>query len=498
MKILLIYPRYPDTFWSFKHALRFISKKAVHPPLGLLTVAALLPGQWKKRLVDTNIRALTNADLEWADWVFLSAMSVQRKSTREIIDRCKTAGVKTVAGGPLFSAGYGGFEDVDHLFVGEAEQTMPVFLDDLERGEARRVYTASEFPDVKTTPAPIWSLADKKKYVSMNIQYSRGCPFDCDFCDITALYGRRVRTKSTEQVLAELEQLHAEGWRGNVFFVDDNFIGNRRKLKAEVLPAMISWMEKRRYPFVFSTEASINLADDEELMKLMNHAGFNSVFIGIETPNEEGLAECSKLQNKGRDLIASVNAIQRAGLRVKGGFIVGFDSDSPRIFERQIEFIRRSGIITAMVGLLNAPRGTRLYQRVKREGRLLNDISGDNTDCSINFVPQMGYETLAAGYREIIRGIYAPKPYYRRVRAFLSKYRPKMKKRFHLGYIRFHFGYPGALFRSIILLGIKDKARAHFWKLFFWSLIKRPTLFPLAMTYAIYGFHFRKVFASCF
>lgn len=499
MKALLVYPNYPDTFWSFKHALKFISKKAVHPPLGLLTIASMLPGEWEKRLRDMNVEALDDKDLEWADYVFISAMAVQKESIEEIVHRCKKRGVKIVAGGPLFTAAHEDFEGIDHFVLNEAEITLPFFLADLEKGVVEHIYASDEFPDVRQTPIPRWDLAPMKKYVSMNIQYSRGCPFNCEFCDITVLYGRKVRTKGKEQILRELESLYSSGWRGSVFFVDDNFIGNRGKLKRDILPAIIEWMKKRKHPFTFSTEASINLSDDEELMQMMVQSGFDAVFVGIETPDEESLAECNKFQNRNRDLVGCVRKIQKSGLRVRGGFIVGFDNDSPSIFERQIDFIQKSGIITAMVGILNAPRGTMLYKRVVQEGRLLEDISGDNTDFTTNIVPKMGFEKLNNGYRKVISGIYSPKPYYDRVKSFLREYRPSKTRSFHFhpGHIRFHFGYSWAFFKSIWSLGIRDRERAHYWKLLFWSLFRRPRSFPMAITYAIYGFHFRKVFQSC-
>ncbi|MBN1225563.1 MAG: DUF4070 domain-containing protein, partial [Deltaproteobacteria bacterium] len=319
-----------------------------------------------------------------------------------------------------------------------------------------------------------------------------GCPFNCEFCNITALFGHKVRTKSTAQILRELENIYSQGWRGDVFFVDDNFIGRKRRLKTETLPAIIEWMEKRKYPFFFNTEASINLSDDEEFMQLMVRAGFNSVFVGIETVNEESLAECNKVQNKNRDLLSSVKKIQKFGLQVQGGFIVGFDNDPPSIFERLIEFIQESGIVTAMVGLLNAPRSTKLYQRLVKEGRLLKDVSGDNTDFSINFVPKMDYETLMEGYKRIIRRIYSPEPYFKRVMEFLRHYKPLGERKFH-----FNFNYIVAFFKSILFLGILGRERLYYWKLFFWSLFRRPQIFHLAITFSIYGFHFRKVFKEC-
>jgi len=492
MKILLVYPKYIDTFWSFKDALKFISKKATHPPLGLLTVAAMLPKEWEKKVVDMNVNPLRDKDLQWADYVFMGAMSIQKESVKEVISRCKKIGVKTVAGGPLFTTGYEDFEDVDHFVLNEAEITLPTFLRDLKNGCAQRMYTSEEFPDIQKTPIPLWELINMKKYATMSIQYSRGCPFNCEFCNITALFGHKVRTKSTAQIIRELENMYSKGWRGDVFFVDDNFIGRKRTLKKETLPAIIEWMERKKYPFFFNTEASIDLSDDEELMQLMVRAGFNSVFVGIETTNEESLAECNKVQNENRDLLASVKKIQKFGLQVQGGFIVGFDNDPPSIFEKLIEFIQESGIVTAMVGLLNAPRNTRLYQRLVKEGRLLKDVSGDNTDFSINFTPAMDYETLMEGYKRIIKRIYSPEPYFKRVREFLRNYKPLGEKKFY-----FRFTYIKAFFKSILFLGILGRERFYYWKLFFWSLFRRPRIFHLAITFSIYGFHFRKVFKEC-
>jgi radical SAM superfamily enzyme YgiQ (UPF0313 family) len=489
MKILLVYPRYPDTFWSFRHALKFISKQASFPPLGLLTVAAMLPHEWEKRLIDMNVRPLKDEALQWADYVFISAMAVQRGSAQEVIERCKKLGVKTVAGGPLFTATHEEFADVDHLVLNEAEKTLPPFLADLWKGTARHVYTTKEWPDLKETPIPLWELLDMKDYASTNIQYSRGCPFNCEFCDIIVLNGRVPRTKAKEQVLAELTSLYDHGWRDSVFFVDDNFIGNRKKLKAEILPAIIAWMEERNFPFTLVTEASIDLADDEELLRLMAKARFDSIFVGIETPNEESLTECSKFQNRNRDLVASVHKIQQYGMQVTGGFIVGFDSDPPSIFEKQINFIQKSGIVTAMVGLLNAPRGTRLYQRLHKENRLVHGFTGDNTDCSINFVPKMGYETLVAGYEKVMKTIYSPKHYYKRIRTFFREYRPHSKQAFS-----FNISYCKAFLKTLWLLGIRGRERFQYWRLLASTLLMRPQSISLAVTLAIYGFHFRKVF----
>lgn len=489
MNILLLYPLYPDTFWSFKHALKFVSKNASFPPLGLLTVASLLPKAWNKKLIDLNINNAKDIDLLWADYVFISAMSVQSESANKIIERCIKLGVKTVAGGPLFTAHPDNYTGVDHLVLNEAEITLPLFLEDLEKGAARHIYTSEEWADITSTPIPDWSLISSKNYSSMNLQYSRGCPYDCDFCDITVLYGRKPRTKTKNQVLAELDALYDSKWKGPVFFVDDNFIGNKSKLKNEILPAIIDWNFRRKNPFYFNTEASINLADDKFLMSLMVQAGFESVFIGIETTNKESLIECNKSQNINRDMILSVQEIQKEGIEVQGGFIVGFDSDHPKIFEELTEFIQTSGIVTAMVGLLNAPKNTKLAKRLEKEGRLINDFSGNNTDFSMNFISEMNPGDLLAGYKNVVKTIYSPKFFYERVMLFLRYFEPHSADKS----FRLNSNYIYAFFRSILKLGLLGEERFYYWKLFMWTLFKKPKLFSLAILYTIYGYHFKKI-----
>jgi radical SAM superfamily enzyme YgiQ (UPF0313 family) len=486
MNILLVYPEFPDTFWSFKHALSFIRKKASTPPLGLLTVAAMLPKDWNKKLIDENVLSLTDEDLAWADYVFLSAMEVQRDSVRRVIARCKEEDVKIVAGGPLFTLEPDQFPDVDHLVLNEAEITLPQFLADLEKGRPQSIYKTSDYPEIRQTPVPLWELLDRRRYDSMGLQFSRGCPFACDFCNITSMLGHRPRTKSAAQIIEELDRLYALGWRSNVFFVDDNFIGNKKQLKAEILPALIEW-RKGKKGLPFQTEVSVNLADDEELLSLMAEAGFSSVFVGIETPSEAGLSECGKSQNKGRDLVASVKRLQRAGMQVQGGFIIGFDTDTASIFQDQIDFIQNSGIVTAMVGLLQAPFNTPLYERLFKQGRILSGMSGDNVNGSTNIIPQMGIDALREGYMRVLSTIYAPKEYYARIRTFLKEYKlPEIQAPLETQYIL-------AFFRSIYILGIKGVERVQYWRLIFWTLFRKPRSFPMAISLAITGYHFRKV-----
>lgn len=489
MKILLVYPRYPDTFWSFRHALKFLSKKANFPPLGLLTVAPMLPTEWEKKLVDLNVRPLCDEEIVWADFVFVSAMTVQSDSAKEVIARCNALNTKVVAGGPLFTTGYEEFTGIDHFVLGEAEVTLPMFLTDLERGSLQPVYLSDKRPDITKTPIPMWSLINMKDYSAMSLQYSRGCPFNCDFCDIIVINGHKPRTKDSQQMVDELEALYRAGWRGSTFLVDDNFIGNKKKLKAETLPAMIKWSKKRKYPFLFLTEASINLADDENLMDMMSDAGFNRVFIGIETPNEESLVECNKMQNRNRDLAAAVKKIQNYGFEVQGGFIIGFDNDPVSIFKKQIQFIQQTGIVTAMVSLLNAPRGTKLYQRMKKENRLLRNFSGDNTDFSMNFIPKMKYETLLAGYKQVLDTIYSPRHYYERVVAFLKEYKPRKAA----GISKLTLSHVTGFFKGLWYLGIRYKGRRYFWRLIFSTLFKRPQHIGISLGLSASGFHFYKV-----
>jgi radical SAM superfamily enzyme YgiQ (UPF0313 family) len=490
LKILLVYPETPASFWSFKDALKFIAKKVAEPPLGLITVAAMLPKEWEKRLIDMNVSKLQDKHILWADYVFLSGMNIQINSFKDVIRRCNSLGVKIVVGGPLATTQQKDFLGVDHFVLNEAEITLPLFLEDLNNGNPKHVYSSDKFPDIKKSPVPMWELLEIKKYASLSLQYSRGCPYDCDFCSITMLNGRKPRTKSSTQFLTEMERIYNLGWRGPLSIVDDNFIGNKGKLKNEILPNLIEWSKQKKYPFNFITEVSINLADDEKLMDMMIESGFNSIFIGIESPSDECLIECGKSQNLKRNLVTAVKKLQQRGFIVSGGFIVGFDNDSPSVFQDQIDFIQKSGIVSAMVGLLNAPIGTKLFKRMQLENRMLDAFNGNNMDGTMNFVPKMNYRDLIAGYSRIVKTIYAQKEYYHRLKHFLSNYKQPFwsKNKIHLKEVR-------AFMMLIWLLGVLEKGKKYFWKLLAFSLLKHPNKFPLAMTMAVYGYHYRRVAA---
>ena len=490
MNILLVYPKCPDSFWSFNYALKFISKKAAVPPLGLITVSAMLPSTWEKKLVDMNVTALNSSDILWADYVFISAMYIQKESVNKIIAECKKWSTKIVAGGPLFTQDFPNYPEIDHFVLNEAEITLPLFLEDLNAGNPQRVYATEEFADLSQTPAPDFYLLSVNDYAFMNIQVTRGCPFSCNFCEITSLLGHKVRMKSTQQIISELDVLYDKiKWRGPVSIVDDNFIGNIKEVKYNLLPAMKKWMQQHKYPFVFTFESSINLADDEELMTLLIESGFNGTFIGIETPEEKSLYYCNKTQNRNRDLLESVKKIQQAGIQVAGGFIVGFDSDTPTVFQRQIDFIQQSGIVSAMVGLLNAPKNTKLYKQLEAENRLTTDATGNNTDSSMNFIPKMDHGELMDGYHNIIRNIYSTRPYYKRVRQLLLNYNQLCKAQ-----NKINFSLLKAFLKSVFVIGFLNKGRREYWKLIVWTLFNRPKLMVDALTCTVYGYHFRTVY----
>jgi len=487
MKVLLVNPEFPDTYWSFRHALPFEGKRCAFPPLGLLTVSALLPADWERRLVDLNVRSLKNSEIDWADMVFVSAMLVQKNSLKEVVKRCKTQGKRVVVGGPYVTTTIEDLPEADHIFVGEAETTLPQFVKDLAGGVAKRRYEAAERPPLSTTPLAHFQLADLKRYSAMCVQYSRGCPFSCEFCDIIEIYGRVPRTKSNQQMLAEFEALMDLNWRGTVFIVDDNFIGNKKNVR-RLLPELAAWQKRNGYPFSLLTESSVNLADDEALLENMREAGFRRVFLGIETPVEESLKEAQKSQNRG-NLLDSVEKIQSYGMEVMAGFIVGFDNDPDDVFERQIDFIRKSAIPLAMVGLLNALPDTQLWKRLEREGRLLGEASGNNTSCSLNFKTRMDPAKLIQGYQSIMRTIYSPREYYQRALDSMRRTAQQFVEPRHYSLI----SAATAFARVMVQLGIVDSERREFWRFFTQALVKHHDKLAETLRLAAMGYHFRKL-----
>ena len=410
---LLVYPEHPPTYWGANFALKLLGIKAAFPPLGLLTIAAMFPPEYDLRVVDMNVTPLEDADLEWADLVCTSTMIVQRHSLQTVIERCNRVGVPVVAGGPHPTTFHDEIPGVAHFVLDEAEEIFPEFLRDLETGAAKAIYREPRKPDVSLTPVPRFDLVDLKAYHSMCVQFSRGCPFDCEFCDIIQLYGRIPRTKSPEQMVQEFDALYRLGWRGQLFLVDDNFIGNKRDA-LKLLPVLAEWQKARGYPFTLFTEATVNLARMDALMDVMIEAGFNSVFLGIETPNPEALIKMKKAQNTSKQdedyLLQSVRKIQQKGMRVDGGFILGADGDDESAFDAQIDFIQEAGIPMAPVYLLAAIKGTDLYERLKRENRLL-DVSSEVNEVNataLNFKPEMDPETLIRGYRRVTATVYDP------------------------------------------------------------------------------------------
>jgi radical SAM superfamily enzyme YgiQ (UPF0313 family) len=471
MNVLLLYPPTPETFWSFKHVLRFVSKRATFPPLGLLTVAAMMPAEWDLRLVDLNVEPLSDDELRWADYVMLSAMIVHKAAVADLVERCRRFSKTLIAGGPLFSTGRNAFPNIHHFVLGEAEDIMPQLIEDLCGGTLRPIYAAPDRPDITRSPVPRWDLIDPRHYVTMAVQFSRGCPFDCEFCDIPVMSGHLPRTKTPRQLVGELEQLRLRGWQDMVFVVDDNFIGNKKRTK-ELLQELVQWRDRTRAPMGFLSEASTNLADDPELCDLMVRAGFKKVFVGIETPSAQSLEECRKLQNCHRDLAESVQVLQRAGLEVMGGFIVGFDHDGTDIFKRQFEFIQRSGVVTAMVGLLNALPETRLYRRLMKEGRLESDSTGNNTEARLNFRPKLSREFLVNGYRDLMKRLYEPRHYYQRIRTFLERQKP-CGPRLRLSRPDFE-----AFVKSLWLLGVWHQGRLAYWRLVVTALLQASPSVP--------------------
>ncbi|MBN2401614.1 MAG: B12-binding domain-containing radical SAM protein [Spirochaetes bacterium] len=486
--VLLVYPEIPTTYWSFKYAIPFIGKKSTMPPLGLITVAALIPENYSLKLVDMNVSELSEQAVKEADIVFVSAMIVQKASLLKVIELCNKCGTPVAAGGPYPTSSHKEIEGVDYFILNEAEVTLPEFIKDYENGTPNKIYTSDIKPDITKTPVPRLDLIhDVKDYVFLALQYSRGCPFNCEFCDIIEMFGRVQRTKKPEQFINEMEAVYNIGFRGSLFIVDDNFIGNKAKVKA-LLMAIIKWQKEKNYPFRLFTEASINLAQDDELLDSMVEAGFENVFVGIETPDVNTLALTQKTQNLREDIFENIKKIQTHGMEVYGGFIVGFDSDPSDIFERQIDFIQKAGIPVAMIGLLTALPNTQLYRRLLAEGRLTGASKGNNThDFEINYIPKMPKKKLMEGYKRIISEIYSPKNYFERCLTLLYRLPSKKIINDKVTWIDFK-----ALILSVLKQGFSSYGLIYF-KYLLKILFKKSSLFPLAVNYAVKGYHFFRI-----
>jgi radical SAM superfamily enzyme YgiQ (UPF0313 family) len=488
MKILMVYPETPVAFWSLKHVLSLVRKRSAYPPLGLLTVAAMLPDDWDIKLIDMNVDRLSDHHIKWADYVLVSGMIVHKVGIHELAERCHRLKTPLIAGGPVFATDHTSFPEIHHFVLGEAEDLMAELIEDMERGTVKFTYAAPARPDISRVPVPRWDLINLQNYLTMPVQFSRGCPFDCEFCDIIVMYGHLPRVKTTEQLIGELDALHEHGWQDMVFLVDDNFIGNKKAAKA-LIPAIIEWRKRTGSKIGFVTEATVNLADDLAFCEQMVEAGFKRIFVGFETPSIESLVECRKFQNTRRDLVESVRRLQSTGLEVMGGFIVGFDNDAADIFRRQFEFIQRSGVVTAMVGLLGALPGTKLHIRLAKEGRLLDaGYTGDNMDLSaLNFHPKMDRELLIDGYRELVKNLYEPQTYYERAWTFLSNSRSSGPR------MRMSPSSVEGLLKSVWLLGVWHRGRLAYWRFCVATLFQRPRQFQVAMRLSMIGHHFRLV-----
>ncbi len=490
IKVLMVWPRFPASFWSLAEVMEIVPERSLVPPLGLITVAALCPKQWKIRLVDLAFDALSDEDILWADLVMVSAMAIQREGVRQTLERASKLNRRTMIGGPYASSEPGALLPLaDHVVVGEPDEIFHQIATDLEGGSARRLYRVKERPDVSHTPVPRFDLLALENYILMSVQFSRGCPFTCEFCDIITIYGRRPRTKSPAQLIGELDALLQLGWRKEVFIVDDNFIGNH-KAALELAQELERWQRRNRYPFGFFTEASIDLASRPALLDAMVKANFCRVFIGIESPSAESLKEAKKFQNLRRDPLDSIRSIQQRGLWVMGGFIVGFDSDPPDIFDRQIEFVERAAIPWAMTGVLQAPPTTPLYERMKREGRLLQDNPEPSNFDPPNFRTVLPLPELLDGTKRMLLTLYDPRRFYERLFDSLERWQLQPEQRaaaLSLLYLL------GVVFKSAWKQGVLSSYRRAYWR-FLRRLMIRWGLNPqkrrLGFELALSGHHF--------
>ena len=492
MRTLFLYPQFPKTFWSYEKILELVNRKVLLPPLGLATVAALLPQDWEMKLVDRNVRDVTEAEWDWAELVVISGMIVQKDDMQVQIREAKRRGLLVAVGGPYASSTPDAPEiaEADFKVLDEGEITLPQFVSAIQRGERSGRFSAEgDKPDVTATPIPRFDLLELDAYDSMSVQFSRGCPFNCEFCDIIVLYGRKPRTKTPEQLIGELQRLYDLGWRRSIFLVDDNFIGNKRNAKL-LLPQIRSWQQERGYPFSFTTEASVDLADDEEMMRMMHDARFESVFLGIETPDESSLETARKVQNTRNPLDAAVDRITANGIRVMAGFIIGFDGEKDGAGHRIVDFVTRTGIPAAMMGMLQALPNTALWYRLEKEGRLIQDkdaAKGVNQTNLLNFKPTRPIRDIANEYVEAFCALYEPNAYMDRVYSYYLKMgAPRWKAAAKLPSLIDLRALSIVVWRQ----GVKRSTRTRFWKYVISMARRNPALLEQFISVLAHNEHF--------
>jgi len=487
LKILLVWPKMPPTYCGYEYILPIVGKKSANLPLGILTIPSMLPKEWDLKFVDMNINQIDNYSIMWADMIFISAMQIQKDSFEHVVELCKLFNKPVVAGGPYATNNFENIIGVSHFVLNEGEITLPEFLNDLKSGSPKYIYKTDKKFDITSTPIPRFDLIKLSDYASVSVQFSRGCPFNCEFCNVVQLFGRKIRTKTNDQIIKEFDQLYNYNWMGNVFIVDDNFIGDKRRAKS-LLKEIIKWQKKYEYPFSLFTQTSINVSEDDELLGLLREAGFGMLFIGIETPNKDSLSETGKEQNLKINLLESIHKIHSYGIEVDAGLIVGFDNDGEDIFEKQMEFIEKANIVSALVGVLTALPGTRLYERLKKENRLLSDSLGINTHSSgINFIPTMGHNELINGYNNLMRHLYNPKNYFNRCISLLRKLESNKNysRKFRMIYIWY-------LIKIVSVQTFSSYGLSYIWYMIRLLSI-RPKLFVEGFRMAIQGHHFFKM-----
>lgn len=486
-RILLLYPKVPDNFWSMKQLIRLMGKKSNYPPLGLLTIASMLPKEWEIILIDLNVTELDESELQKYDLVFISAMNVQSISVREVIRICKKNSKTIVAGGPLFTHQHDEFPEIDYFVLNEAEITLPEFLNDLKNNNLKRIYQTDRFANVKETPIPNWNLINLREYAYAIIQYSRGCPYLCDFCDVTALFGREPRVKTSDQIISELDEILRNGTPEMILFADDNLIGNKVALKKDLLPALVDWRSQHRSAPGFATQVTVNIADDNHLMELMLEAGFRHLFIGIETPDEKSLGESRKTQNMRRNMVDSIHILQNRGFIVTGGFIVGFDSEESSIFSQQEQLIEETGIVIATINVLKAPPGTGLYKKMQQENRLIESF--DFNENETNILLKMDKKVFLDGYQKLLENVYSPKNVYNRVKRLIgNEHKTNIKypitRKISLNDV-------SSFFRSVWFIGFLSKERKYFWRILTYTLFNKPKRIVNAFLFSILIYQFR-------